>query len=78
MSIVAQKVIKRLREEQPELLKDIPAAELKEFDLDKLDPEMLPSEMKALAEQIARKRMTASGLSREESQALLRRTGHKK
>lgn len=75
---VASAVIKRLREEQPELLKDIPDTVLKDYDLDKLDPDMLPSEMKKLAEAIKLKRMTAPGISGEEAKALLRRTGHLK
>ena len=73
---IASEVLKRLREEQPELLKDVPDVELKEFDLSKLNPDMAPSEIKKLADAIARKRITAPGLSRAEAQALLNRIGH--
>ena len=73
---VTQRVLKRLREENPEVLKDVPEIELKDYDLSKLDPDMPPSEMKKLAEAIARKRLTAPGLSKEESAALMRRIGH--
>lgn len=78
MNPTVSSVLKRLREENPELLKDIPEKQLKEFNLENLDPDMPPSEMKKLADAIARKRLTAPGLSNEESAALLRRLGLKK
>ena len=74
--IIARKVLKRLHEEQSELLKDAPGVELREYNLDNLDPDMPPSEMKRLADQIARKRLTAPGISKKETKALLRRIGH--
>ena len=74
--IIAQKVIKRLREEHPELLKDVTREEAKEFNLDNLDPEMLPSEMKKLSDAIARRRVEAPPMPKEEAKALLRRIGH--
>ena len=77
MSTVARKVLKRLREERSELLNEAPKREVKEYDLGALDPDMPPSEMKKLTDQIKRKRLTASGLSQEEAKALLRRLGHR-
>ena len=75
--LIASKVLKRLREEQPELLKDgLVREEIKDLNLDNLDPNMAPSKLKKLAEQIARNRLTASGLSRAEAQELVRRIGH--
>jgi hypothetical protein len=75
--IVAFKVLKRLREEQPELLLDAPAREeVKDLNLDKVSPNTAPSELKKLSDQIARNRLTAPGLSRAEAQNLVRRIGH--
>ena len=75
--IVASKVLKRLREEQPELLRDAPVREeVKDLNLDKVNPNMAPSELKKLSDQIARNRLTAPGLSRAEAQTLVRRIGH--
>ena len=77
MSIVAKKVLKRLREENSEALKDASPKENLEYDLSKLNADgMMPSELKELTEVIARKRLTASGLSQIEAQALLKRIGH--
>ena len=76
MNSITRKVLARLQAEQPELLKDAQEVELKEYNLEKLDPDMAPSEMKKLADQIARKRMSAPGLSKEEAAALMRRIGH--
>lgn len=78
MSIVAKKVLKRLREESPEVLKDSEPAQLSEIDIDKIDVNTaLPSEIKKLSEQIARRRLTAPGLTETEAKALLRRHGLK-
>lgn len=78
MNPIITKVLQRLREENPELLKDMPDNQLKEFKLDQLDPDMAPSEMKRLVDAITRKRLSAPGISAEESAALLRRLGLKK
>jgi len=75
---VTSDVIKRLREEQPELLKDVPEVELKDYDLSNLDPDMAPSEIKKLADAIARKRLSAPGLTEVEAKNLMRRIGHSK
>jgi len=75
---VTSNVIKRLREEQPELLKDVPEVELKDYDLSNLDPDMAPSEIKKLADAIARKRLSAPGLTEVEAKNLMRRIGHSK
>ena len=77
MSIVAKKVIKRLVDEGSELLKDAPREEPGEYDLSKINTDdMPPSELKRLTDAIARRRLTAPGLSKEETEALLRRIGH--
>jgi hypothetical protein len=75
---VTSDVIKRLREEQPELLKDVPEVELKDYDLSNLDPDMAPSEIKKLADAIARKRLSAPSLTEVEAKNLMRRIGHSK
>jgi deoxyadenosine/deoxycytidine kinase len=73
MSITAQKVIKRLREEHPELLADVKKEEDVVIDLSKVDGNTPPSEIKKLADAIARKRMVAPGLADSELKELMRR-----
>lgn len=73
---IAAKVIKRLREESPEVLADVKKEEV-EVDLSKIDGNTPPSEIRKLTEAITRKRMSAPGLSDTELQALLRRIGKK-
>ena len=69
-------VIERLQKENPEVFaekKPEGTSEVTLSDINELTP---PSELKKMGDIIARKRLTAPGISQEETAALLRRIGH--
>ncbi len=75
-SIIAKKVIRKLMAEDSEALKEKPKEILSEYDINKIDANTPPSEIKKLSEAVARNRLVAPGLPQEGLQALLRRIGH--
>jgi len=77
--ILARRVIKRLREENPEALKDIESIKIDEnVDLSKINEMTSASEIRQLTEKVKKKRLTSSGLKDNELSNLMKRIGYGK